>query len=231
VARPGRLLLVALALVALVVLALATGASAHQKVTIEEGEGFLEQLGTNLVIHGDDRPDLVTVIYDPVLDEFLIGHDIEDPIPEGCYRDSEEPFHILHCPRRLITGRVFVYTGVGNDRVVITAKVKDIVESVKAFLGGGNDSFEGDEEDDEVDEEEGNDQARTGGGADMVKGGPGSDKARGGPGPDRLLGGPNADWLFGGPGGDFLAGGPSADHCLGGPGKERVSGCEVGFRY
>lgn len=228
---PGRLLLAALALVAIAALGSVPGAAAHQKVTIEEGEGFLEHLGTNLVIHGDDRPDLVTVIYDPVLDEFLIGHDIEDPIPEGCYRDSKEPFHILHCPRHLITGRVFVYTGVGSDKVVITAKVKDIVDSVRASLGVGNDSFEGDEEDDEVDEGEGNDQAMTGGGADTVKGGPGGDKVYGGPGPDHLFGGPNADWLFGGPGGDFLAGGPNADHCLGGPGKEHVASCEIGFRY
>jgi Ca2+-binding RTX toxin-like protein len=231
VPSPGRPLLAVLLLAALIALSSVAGAAAHQKVTIEQGEGFLEHLGTNLVIHGDDRPDLVTVFYDPLLDEFLIGHDIEEPIPEGCYRDSKEPFHILHCPRGLITGRVFVYTGVGSDKVVITAKVKDVVDSVRAFLGVGNDSFEGDEEDDEVDEEEGNDQATTGGGADTVKGGPGSDKARGGPGPDRLFGGPSADWLFGGPGGDFLAGGPSADHCLGGPGKERVSGCEIGFRY
>lgn len=207
------------------------GASAHQKVTIEEGGGFLENIGTSLVIHGDDRPDLVTVIYDPELEEFLIGHDIEEPIPEGCYRDLFEPFHILHCPAKLITGRIFIYTGVGNDKVVISAKAKDVIALTRAFLGMGSDSFEGDEEDDEVDGEEGSDQAKTGGGADTFRGGEGGDKAFGGAGADHLFGGANTDVLYGGPDNDFLSGGSSRDHCYGGPGKERVVSCEIGFRY
>jgi Ca2+-binding RTX toxin-like protein len=220
-----------LALGALILLAWAAGAAAHQKVTIEEGGGFLGDAGSHLVIRGDDRNDLVTVIYDPLLNEFLIGHDIEDPIPEGCYRDSKEPFHILHCPAGLINGRIYVYTGVGNDKVVISAKAKDVIVLTRAFLGTGFDSFEGDEEDDEVDGEEGGDQARLGGGEDTFKGGKGGDKAFGGAGVDRLFGGASSDVLYGGPGDDLLAGGSSRDHCYGGPGKERVVSCEIGLRY
>jgi len=227
----ARLLPAILALAALLALALPAGAAAHQKVTIEEGGGFLGDVGTHLAIHGDDRNDLVTVIYDPLLDEFLIGHDIEDPIPEGCYRDPNEPFHILHCPARLINGRIYVYTGVGNDKVVISAKAKDVIVLTRAFLGVGFDSFEGDEEDDEVDGEEGGDQAKLGGGEDTFKGGKGGDKAFGGAGFDRLFGGASSDVLYGGPGGDFLAGGSNRDHCYGGPGKERAVSCEIGFRY
>lgn len=225
-----RLLLIFLAL-ATTALAWPATAAAHQHVTIEEGGGFMGDPGTHLVIHGDDRPDLVTVVYDPLLDEFLIGHDIEEPIPEGCYRDSAEPFHILHCPARLITGRIYVYTGVGNDKVVVSEKAKDVIAATRVFLGLGFDSFEGDEEDDEVDGEEGGDEAKTGGGDDTFKGGPGGDEAYGGTGIDSLFGGVNSDVLYGGPGGDFLSGGPNADHCYGGPGKEKVVGCEVGFRY
>ena len=234
----------------------ATIASAHQKVTIEEGGGAFGDKGTHLVIHGDDRNDLVTVVHDPVKDEFLIGHDIEDPVPAGCYRDSIEPFHILHCPASLFPGgRVYIYTGVGNDKVVTSMRLGDIV---KAALGPGKDSFEGGDEDDEVDGEEDSDQASTGEGADKVKGGPGNDKASlgggkdsatlgpgadtgygggdedtmyGGPGIDHAFGGPGADWLYGGPGGDFLFGGPDDDHCAGGPGKEHVVSCEIGYRY
>jgi len=227
----GRAALLALALAALVTFAWDTGAAAHQKVTIEEGGGFLGDVGTHLVIHGDDRNDLVTVIYDPLLEEFLIGHDIEDPIPEGCYRDSSEPFHILHCPARLINGRIYIYTGVGNDKVAISAKAKDVIALTRVFLGVGFDSFEGDEEDDEVAGEDGGDQARLGGGGDTFKGGKGGDKAFGGPGVDRLFGDASSDLLYGGLDDDFLAGGSGRDHCYGGPGKERIVSCEIGFRY
>lgn len=233
----------------------AATASAHQKVTVEEGGGFSDK-GTHLVIHGDDRNDLVTVTYDPAKDEFLIGHDIEDPIPAGCYRDSIEPFHILHCPASLFpSGRVYIYTGTGNDKVVTSMRLGDLV---KAALGPGEDSFEGGDEDDEVDGEDENDQASTGGGTDKVNGGPGKDKAGlgpgndsaklgpgqdkgsggegadsfyGGPGVDHIFGGPDEDWLYGGPGGDFLFGGPDDDHCVGGPGKEHVVSCEIGYQY
>lgn len=232
----------------------AATASAHQKVTIEEGGGFLGDPGRHLVIHGDDRNDLVTVVYDPVKQEVLIGHDIEDPIPAGCYRDTVEPFHILHCPLFLFS-RIYIYTGVGNDKVVTSMRTGDLL---KAALGPGEDSFEGGDEDDEVDAEEDNDQASTGEGTDKVKGGSGKDKASlgggkdnaalgpgadtgygggdddtmyGGPGVDHTFGGPGDDWLYGGPGGDFLFGGPDDDHCVGGPGKEHVVSCEIGYQY
>lgn len=232
-------------------------AAAHQTVTIEEGGGMFGDRGTRLVIHGDTRPDLVTITYDPVKAEFLIGHDIEDPIPAGCYRDSVEPFHILHCPASLFSSsaRVYIYTGEGSDKVVTTMRLGDLVV---AALGTDSDSFEGGDEDDEASGEEGDDRAATGEGTDKVDGGPGNDKASlgggndsaklgsgndtafggkgadsfyGGPGIDHLYGGLGGDWLFGGPGGDFLFGGGGSDHCAGGPGKESVSSCEIGYRY
>lgn len=224
-------MLATLSLATFVAFAWAAGAAAHQKVTIEQGGGLFGDVGSHLVIHGDDRNDLVTVVYDPLLDEFLIGHDVEDPIPEGCYRDSREPFHILHCPASLINGRIYIYTGVGNDKVAISAKAKDVIVLARAFLGVGFDSFEGDEEDDEVDGEEGGDQAKTGGGDDTFRGGQGGDKAFGGAGIDRLFGGLNSDVLYGGPDDDFLAGGSNRDHCYGGSGMERTISCEIGFRY
>jgi hypothetical protein len=225
---PARRALFSACLVAFAACALPAASSAHETVRIEEGESFLERTGTNLVIHGDSRPDLVTIYYDPARDEFIIGHDIEEPIPEGCYRDEVEPFHKLHCPAGLITGRIFIYTGVGSDKVVSSVRAVDVVF---AALEEEFDSFEGGEEKDEVDLGEGGDRAVGGGGADSMHGGPGPDKLYGGPGPDRVYGGPGSDWLFGGPAGDFLFGGPDSDHCLGGPGKEHVVSCEIGFRY
>ncbi len=150
-------------------LAFTAVSAAHQTVTIS---------GSELVIEGDKtKPtDEVTITYDSVKEEFVIGHDIEDPIPPGCYRDAVEPFHKLHCPAKGIT-KIRVEVGSANDTVrqeniidiVSTAGVptgalivpKDLV-SIEVNTGSGNDRFEEEptdvfeknmQEDNEIEEE------------------------------------------------------------------------------
>jgi Ca2+-binding RTX toxin-like protein len=131
----------------LVALGLPATSAAHQIVTISSGE---------LVIQGDvTKPtDEVTVTYDSVKDEYVIGHDIEDPIPPGCYRDAVEPFHKLHCPARGIV-KITVNLGGSRDRfkednlslgynlqaVYVPVDLRTLVVNA----GPGNDIFEEEE--------------------------------------------------------------------------------------
>lgn len=135
----------------LIALALPAVAQAHQIVRIEGGQ---------LIIEGDHtkEADEVTVVYDSVKDEYVIGHDIEDPIPAGCYRDAIEPFHKLHCPASGIT-KIVVNLGNADDKfksenlsdVIFTDKgpfilflPKDL-QKIELNEGPGNDSYEEDE--------------------------------------------------------------------------------------
>ena len=149
--------------------------SAHQEVVIYK-PGTSE---ATLTIFGDHTKtsDLITIDYDSIKDEYIIGHDIEDPIPIGCYRDAVEPFHKLHCPRSLAKN-IRIHTGAGKDSIKVgfdTVGFPGDLFRIEADCEGDNDEFDGGPEEDVVDLGEGDNQAVTGTGNDQVASGPGAD--------------------------------------------------------
>ncbi|OAI54193.1 hypothetical protein AYO44_15340 [Planctomycetaceae bacterium SCGC AG-212-F19] len=91
-----------------------------------------------------------------------------------------------------LPGRIAVYGGPGNDRIVVGP---DIVIPAWLYGGPGNDVLVG------------------GSGNDLLSGGPGNDVLIGRGGRDLLIGGPGADVLRGGRGQDILIGGSTQfDH-------------------
>lgn len=76
----------------------------------------------------------------------------------------------------------------------------------------------------------GNDVCDAGTGSDGCWGGPGRDVCRMGPGSDGCHGEGGDDLLFGGSDRDRLYGGGGLDYCNGGPGRGRSQGCELGPR-
>jgi Ca2+-binding RTX toxin-like protein len=199
-----RLLLSLAVLAGLMLLGLPS-ASAHEQFTIKDG--------LLTVIGSIEKPnDLVTVTYDSSQDEFVIGHDIIDPIPDGCHRDAVEPFHKVHCPASQIS-EILIQTSGGSDKIEIIPDGVLFPANVTVEAGSGNDSFQGGPEVDSAKMGGGSDKAMLGAGNDFAAMGGGSDKVYGGPGDDTLKGGGAPDKLYGG-GGD--------DQCKpgGGVGKE-----------
>ena len=218
--------------------ALPAATAAHEVVLLKDG---------TLTVLGDQagKPaDRVTVDYDPVKDEYLIGHDITNPIPDECYRDAVEPFHILHCPASLVS-EIDIDTGSAGDKVIfgpafggpnLSATASGITPDLTAVVstGGGNDSFTGGAEVDHLNTGggsdkatlgAGNDVANMGGGSDKASGGSGNDEIKGGGGSDKLKGNGGADSLFGGGGSDKLLAGAGNDKCVPGPGAGKQSSC------
>lgn len=201
-------------------LALPSPASAHQTVSIDHDI---------LIIKGDERNDLVTIDYDSIKDEYIIGHDIEDPIPAGCYRDSVEPFHKLHCPRSLVHG-IFIETVDGSDSVVFGFDTTGFPGPilVQVSTGAGNDKFVGGPEDDDVDMGDGNNNVDTSGGNDQVATGDGNDKVDTGPGDDKAFAGGGTDKVTTADGNDLANLGPGNDTGKGGPGNDTLKGAKGG---
>jgi hypothetical protein len=221
-------------------------ALAHQTVTIKDS-----QFGKMMEINGDDGPDLVTVDYDPNTGEFVIGHDILDPIPPECKRIK---FQEIRCPTTAVH-LIFIRTGRGADTVRVGESVVGRVY-LSVDLGPDNDKFEGagapakravssasqapgntevvggsgadrgvfGSTSDRFLGGPGTDKAYLGAGRDTASMGGGSDKAYGGPGPDTLKGGGSTDKLFGEGGPDLLLGGGAADKLLAGPGNDQCNG-------
>ena len=134
-------------LVALAALALPATASAHQRVTVKNGE---------LIIEGDffKRTDEITITYDSVNDRYVITHDIEDlESIEECERDGVEPVHIVYCKAKGVK-RIRILAGEDADKVNISGLIlNDPVFGLSLFLpkeltdieidtGNGNDKVE-----------------------------------------------------------------------------------------
>lgn len=227
-----------LAAIAAALLALPALSSAHEVISLKDGV---------LDIQGDvgGKPsDLVTVDYDPIKNEILVGHDITNPIPDACRRDAVEPFHKVYCPADLIE-QITIETGQASDRVefgegfggpLLGAAVSAVSSEMTALVstGAGADSFQGGDEVDHLTSGggsdkavlgAGNDVAKLGGGADKASGGAGNDQLKGGGGSDKLKGNGGADSLFGGAGSDKLSAGAGNDQCTPGPGQGHETSC------
>ena len=151
---PRRLLLAFAALAAAALLSMPASAGAWQTVSIEGG---------TLFITGDvgKTPDEVTIAYDSIKKEFVIGHDVFMLLPPpGCVFDGNgPPYKVMRCPSAGIT-RIRIDLGSDRDRVAFTNLIErfapteggpqsyvpiDLV-SVEVFTGPGNDSFDGSNE-------------------------------------------------------------------------------------
>lgn len=139
-------------------LALPGGASAFQTIRIEGG---------TLFITGDvgKTPDEVTIRFDSVKNEYVIGHDVDMLVPPpGCtFEGGGPPYKILHCPAPGIT-RIRIDLGIDKDKVsldnmIVKAPAPNFVKpvpdtylpvdlvSVEIFMGPGNDKVDLAEED------------------------------------------------------------------------------------
>lgn len=229
--KVARLIVAALA-AALAAVAIPADCFAFQTIAIEPNG--LEP-GEVLVIRGDQvkTSDEITVTLDPTTNEFVITHDVLEPLPPDCHAVGPgPPFKEVRCPAAAIV-RVYAYSGSGKDKVVssIESPGAALGREFLAFLGEESDFFEGGEEDDVVSGEGGGDLVRLGGGDDFGRLGDGTDRGLGGPGRDRLLGGRGGDRLYGGPAFDILNAGLGDDRCFGGAGGAKPIGCEVGVNY
>jgi Ca2+-binding RTX toxin-like protein len=230
------------AVAAAAALAFPGASAADQTVAVDSGQ---------LTITGDQQGkpnDLVTIDYDSISDEFVIGNDVVAPFPAGCTPDSDHPKRVIHCPGSLITGGLHIDTAAGSDKVIASVRVTD---PIQASMGSGNDNFTGGDEVDDVNAGAGNDAAYTAGGDDVAAmragsdkfiagdgddsgrlgtksdkfiGGDGNDTADMGGGSDKGIGGKGDDKLIGGPGSDKLIGGPGSDWLLGGSGADALIG-------
>lgn len=85
----------------------------------------------------------------------------------------------------------------GNSALTLGTETKDRLKGTslidEAFLGGGDDIFNGAGGNDLLNGEAGNDKLTGAGGADILKGGPGNDILNGGSGKNRIIGGPGRD--------------------------------------
>ncbi|HYH22011.1 MAG TPA: tandem-95 repeat protein [Azospirillum sp.] len=117
----------------------------------------------------------------------------------------------------------------GADKITLAGSYA----SVDVTLGGGNDSYQGDNSGtntntplqvDRVRGGTGNDDIRTGGGNDLAYGDEGDDQLFGGYGSDTLLGGEDQDALFGNGGDDVLMGENGADTLRGFDGNDTIDG-------
>lgn len=218
-ARAPIRLALCLAAVAVACLALPAFAAGNQLAALSGG---------TMTITGDQdgKPDdRVTVNYDQTLDQYLIGFDIDDPIPEGCTRDPAAPKRQIYCPRSLITSFVIdAGDGAGNKVIVDFGSLAPPLPSVVASFGTGNDAFEGGDEVDQVDMGPGNDQVESGGGNDQVNTRAGSDKVYAGEGNDRANTGSGSDQTHMGDGNDFADMGSGSDKAMGDAGNDKLKG-------
>lgn len=109
------------------------------------------------------------------------------------------------------SGRVIVYSGRGDDRVIATS----LMRTAEIYGGDGNDLLVGGFASDEID---------GGAGIDRIWGGLGNDFLFGGDGNDFIYGREGSDVLVGGAGNDFLEGLGGADILIGGLGVDRIVG-------
>ena len=130
----SRLTLRLTAIAAVCALAFAGVAMAHEFVEVS-GDGTVTITGD-----GAKKPDLVTIDYDAAArDEYIIGHDILNPIPNGCKRDADEPVDKLHCPGSLVR-RFKVLTKTDGDAVKVGTLLPDPVKvPVHINTGPGSD--------------------------------------------------------------------------------------------
>ena len=197
-------------------LALPAAASANQLVTLSGG---------TLTISGDQggKPnDRITVTYDATLDQYLIGDDPMDPIPEVCTRVR---FTEIDCPRSQITSFVLdAGDGDGNKITVDFGSLPAPLPDVLVSEGSGSDAYFGGDEVDTVDMGAGNDQVESAGGDDRVQTGSGSDKFDGGAGSDRADMGSGSDQVHLGDGNDFANMGSGSDKAFGQAGNDKLKG-------
>ena len=153
--RPGsRFALCLVGAATLAALAFPAASSAFQTIRIEGG---------TLFITGDvgKTPDEVTIRYDSVKNEYVIGHDVDMLVPPpGCtFEGGGPPYKIVHCPAPGIT-RIRIDLGTDKDKVsldnmIVKAPAPNFVVrvpdtylpvdlvSVEIFMGPGNDKFDG----------------------------------------------------------------------------------------
>ncbi len=153
-------------------------------------------------------------------------------LPRGCRRlnRSVGVAAACHIPKRMTNRRpmlVEVWPRLGDDVVDASRLPRRIDVSILgdmgddvAYLGPGNDFFNGAQDNDRVYGGDGNDWLRTGIGDDYIDGGNGddnlvgvddNDEVHGGNGDDRLVGGNGNDRLFAGPGRNFAICGNGVD--------------------
>jgi Ca2+-binding RTX toxin-like protein len=149
-----RLALLSAALAAASLLALPGGAGAFQTIRIEGG---------TLFITGDvgKTPDEVTIRFDSVKNEYVIGHDVDMIAPPpGCtFEGGGPPYKIMHCPAPGIT-RIRIDLATDKDKVIfenmidkgLAPNFAQVVPdtyvpielvSISVNLGPGNDKFDG----------------------------------------------------------------------------------------
>ncbi len=135
--------------------------------------------------------------------------------------------HSLPFPLEFITYDIpwLMFMGYGNDSVT------GYDEDDEIYGGHGDDSLRGGDGNDVLWGEEDNDRLWGGDGDDGLIGGDGNDQMWGDAGDDRLDGGRNNDQLNGGAGDDVLLGGEGNDTLNGNDGIDRLEGGDGNDRY
>lgn len=166
-------------------------ASAFQTITIE-ANGLSK--GDVFVVHGDQgkTSDEITVAYDLQSGEYVITHDVLEPLPPGCRAVGPgPPYKEVRCTALFVAG-IYVYAGTGKDKVVSYLTVASgKPPKVSVQLGGDNDVFIGGDGDDEVVDEDdgGSDRVELGGGDNVASLGDGNNQLTGGDGSNQVSAG------------------------------------------
>jgi Ca2+-binding RTX toxin-like protein len=173
------------------------------EIHLDDNIGTVDQVALTTVTPSGGMPDLV-------IGDITAG--ISDPIPSPCQRVSQIG---IRCPLGMIM-RVSGNLGSGNDTwgFGVTQDLDNAaIQLYKAYMGPGDDVYEG------------------GPAANEVHGGPGRDEIQGGPKGDFLYGGAQNDFSVGLGGNDlFRCGKGRHDRFNDGPGKDRVDLGSCEFR-
>lgn len=233
-----RLLVVALALSALLVVPSVASPAAQRAAQIEL---FGAHGGTHMTLATKGAHGLV-----------VKGH-MAKARPHGCRFVRYRKVAVCNLAR---ASSVEIHTGPASDFVRV---LDPLPVPVTAYTGAGSDRFYGNDEPDACFTQgskknrcvgkggndvcitgqknsdcignSGNDYCQHGAGSDGCWGGPGDDVCKMGPGKDGCHGGPGNDVVLGGAGGDQLYGGPGHDYCNGQGGLNDTHNCEGGPKH
>ena len=111
-----------------------------------------------------------------------------------------------------------------NTPNLSTTLQRNVINFVDVIGTSGNDSIQGNSEQNVLNGADGNDSLLGGGGNDSINGGNGNDFINGENGSDRLLGQAGNDFINGGNGNDFINGGNGRDRLFGQAGNDSLLG-------